>query len=728
MKIKIVIMIVLSSLMPFFCCFASTYYLSTTGNDSGSGSLSAPWSTFSHAFTAMSGGDTLIVKDGTYNQAITNPPSGTPSAYTIIEAEHDGLAILSSTTPQYMLRLDSKSYVQVIGFKFINNAVNGTADVALLNSGSSYNKILRCGFYKTPTTTSDNISNVIVSGSHNLLEDCWAWGGGRYKFLIYGGDSINSGSYNILRRCVARHDREYSGGYNPQSTFCNYQGANNTFQNCITIDSNQTAYYDSSWYGAFFLEKGSKSGFIKLDGCIALNYAFNFIFDDTALNDGDPMFVAGNLIVNNSLAYDGGAGFKGAYWLHTAVRNVMSMDHCLIGKLDQDFSFLEDANGAGFSGAVDSPNPYAKATNNIFLGISANANDLGQALYNARGANDYNCFYNNAVNYAASSTVGAHDKTATNPLTTSLFYPVRIEAGGSLKGAGSSGSDIGPTILKRIGLSGTLYGEAGYDTVTADELWPFPNEDRIKNDMMSYSSNWPSGNSPGPTRGFCSGGNGLYGGLITLTSYIWEYLGKAMPPEIYNVNPPSILAATVVSTNNAVLSWADNSSNESGFKIERKTGSGGVYSQIAIAIPNSIAYIDSGLDYSTTYYYRVKAYNSVNDSLYSNEAFATIGANSPESSSGSAASGSGSSGGGGGGCFIATASFGTPMAKEVIVLSKFRDKYLLTNNTGREFIKFYYKTSPPIAKYLEKRGWAKIVVRDILRPIIWCAEIAVGKS
>ena len=32
--------------------------------------------------------------------------------------------------------------------------------------------------------------------------------------------------------------------------------------------------------------------------------------------------------------------------------------------------------------------------------------------------------------------------------------------------------------------------------------------------------------------GFCADGTGLYGGNITLTSYIWEYLGNPCPQEI----------------------------------------------------------------------------------------------------------------------------------------------------------------------------------------------------
>jgi len=35
-------------------------------------------------------------------------------------------------------------------------------------------------------------------------------------------------------------------------------------------------------------------------------------------------------------------------------------------------------------------------------------------------------------------------------------------------------------------------------------------------------------------RGFAGDGNGLYGGSITLTSYIWEYLGNPCPSDICN--------------------------------------------------------------------------------------------------------------------------------------------------------------------------------------------------
>ena len=88
------------------------------------------------------------------------------------------------------------------------------------------------------------------------------------------------------------------------------------------------------------------------------------------------------------------------------------------------------------------------------------------------------------------------------------------------------------------------------------------------------------------------------------------------------INVPSGLIAQATE-NSIVLSWTDNSSLEQGYKIERKTGSGGTYSQIATVGSNIENYTDSGLQDSTTYYYRVRAYNSQGNSGYSNEANAS---------------------------------------------------------------------------------------------------------
>jgi hypothetical protein len=86
---------------------------------------------------------------------------------------------------------------------------------------------------------------------------------------------------------------------------------------------------------------------------------------------------------------------------------------------------------------------------------------------------------------------------------------------------------------------------------------------------------------------------------------------------------PSSLTATAVSTTQINLGWRDNSGDETGFKIEQAASSGGPWSEIADVGPNVVSYSNTGLTPSTTYYYRVYAYNSVGNSGYSNIASAT---------------------------------------------------------------------------------------------------------
>lgn len=86
---------------------------------------------------------------------------------------------------------------------------------------------------------------------------------------------------------------------------------------------------------------------------------------------------------------------------------------------------------------------------------------------------------------------------------------------------------------------------------------------------------------------------------------------------------PTSLTATATGQTTISLAWTDNSGNESGFKIERKTGAGGTYAQIAVTAANATSFGDTGLTKNTTYYYRIRATNAIGDSAYSNEANAT---------------------------------------------------------------------------------------------------------
>lgn len=71
-------------------------------------------------------------------------------------------------------------------------------------------------------------------------------------------------------------------------------------------------------------------------------------------------------------------------------------------------------------------------------------------------------------------------------------------------------------------------------------------------------------------------------------------------------------------TSIVVLRWADNSTSETGFHIQRKTA-GSDWIQLRTVEEDETYYRDSGIQTNLLYYYRVCAFNEHGRSNYSNE-------------------------------------------------------------------------------------------------------------
>src|SRR6185369_8688950 len=184
---------------------------------------------------------------------------------------------------------------------------------------------------------------------------------------------------------------------------------------------------------------------------------------------------------------------------------------------------------------------------------------------------------------------------------------------------------------------------------SATLLWVSPGDDGNTGTATSYdirystalidNTSWTSANQETGEPAPAAAGNSqsfTVNGLAANTTY---YFALKTADEVGNISllsnvpsratsntppaAPSGLTATAVSSSQINLAWTDNANNETGFKIERKTGAGGTYAQIATVGANVTTYNNSGLAASTTYYYRVRATNSIGDSAFSNEANAT---------------------------------------------------------------------------------------------------------
>ena len=130
---------------------------------------------------------------------------------------------------------------------------------------------------------------------------------------------------------------------------------------------------------------------------------------------------------------------------------------------------------------------------------------------------------------------------------------------------------------------------------------------------------------------------------------------------------PSNLAATAASATQINLAWTDNATNETAYKVEQATASGGPWTEVAGALAaNTTTYSATGLTASSTYFFRVRARNATGNSDYSTSASATTAAAPAPSPSPQPSSG----GGGGGGA----PSLGFLTLLAVAVLARLRQR------------------------------------------------------
>jgi hypothetical protein len=72
-------------------------------------------------------------------------------------------------------------------------------------------------------------------------------------------------------------------------------------------------------------------------------------------------------------------------------------------------------------------------------------------------------------------------------------------------------------------------------------------------------------------------------------------------------------------------------------------------------------------------------------------------------------------------CFIATAAYGSPLAREIGVLRQLRDRHLAIHAPGRALIAAYYRVGPPLAKLLQGNEGLRALARSVLS---WIVEVA----
>src|SRR5512133_434847 len=213
------------------------------------------------------------------------------------------------------------------------------------------------------------------------------------------------------------------------------------------------------------------------------------------------------------------------------------------------------------------------------------------------------------------------------------FFTVRYQGGNgteqwkSLLDAGNGSTDIPVGIVVDNEADGGVF-VTGYSTVTGNEDY-LTVKYRKDNGTLLWEKEWNGADSKndrpvgialepagGPTPR-----NVIVAGWSESSANGYDF--AALKYDYGVLNAPGGLSAAAATNTSITLSWADNSSNEDTFVIQRKLGESGTFADITTVPANTSTYTDEGLIANNYYYYRVRAYNASNgDSYYSNEAHA----------------------------------------------------------------------------------------------------------
>lgn len=113
-----------------------------------------------------------------------------------------------------------------------------------------------------------------------------------------------------------------------------------------------------------------------------------------------------------------------------------------------------------------------------------------------------------------------------------------------------------------------------------------------------------------------------FSGSGSFVADVFGAIGSAPPPA--PPNAPTGVSATATSSSSVTVSWTDASSDETGFEVQRCTGSGcASFVAAGSTGAGATSFPDGGLAASTTYGYRVRAVNGNGPSAWSSTAYAT---------------------------------------------------------------------------------------------------------
>ena len=462
-KIVFPLLVVLASGVVGSRAEAVTYYISPSGSDSNSGTSStSPWKTFDNAVRKLRAGDSLVLKNGTYNASNSgylrvacgsNAVNGTASQPITVRAENERQAWIKSDGLSNPAIIRNCAYWIVEGLRFSTadnaNAPKGPGGAVLLYNMSNFtfrrnllqynNRYFNGAIFVTETAM-----------TNSLIEE--------NEFYDYhrNGVAIAQGSNNnIIRRNYinSRGRADIAGGYpsgnakNGDTGVACYPCNNNIYENNI-IDNVDVGFdviaagntSDNRFYGNIVVNSGRGVNTLARGDNTARMPHRNYFYDFVAIGNREYGFSSASsedTRCDNCSLIDNGGGLR-------AVR-------------DPNVGFQGDGRYSVFS---DNTLAYNNNTNgNINAGLIINTS-IGSWTFLI----DYMNSFGHGTNFSpAASHASITNEMSINPqLGTCKIWIPDVSP---MKGAGKDGRDIGANVLYRYE-GGVLTNRPLWDPIT----------------------------------------------------------------------------------------------------------------------------------------------------------------------------------------------------------------------------------------------------------------------
>lgn len=314
-------------------------YVSTSGNDTNAGTLASPWQTIRHAVSAVSAGDTIYIRAGTYHEHSVNiTRSGTANNYitmmpyqsesVIIDADNVGGDVTFSSC----IWLSSASYWRIRGLTIQNIGSDhwyGAAGIRLF-CGSSYNVIEYCTIKDFGYIVPD--AGIIIQGgsNYNIIQ---------YNTITSDRNGYSDANHRADGVCLYFLDGWWSRGLYPEypgignvirynNIYSNNTGLGDGVGGLLNTDLQDGLYQDCDVYGNTISGIGDDA--VECDGS-AVNCR---VWENTANNTCTgvsicpdivgPLFVVRNVFFNQQQEtvkfgkYDGEWDKGYAYFYHNS--------------------------------------------------------------------------------------------------------------------------------------------------------------------------------------------------------------------------------------------------------------------------------------------------------------------------------------------------------------------------------------------------------------------------